>query len=172
IIIMGKNKIKVSTFSFLKKAINVVFLIWMILIFIGSIRSTHLNITAVSPKLFTLISLLAICVVIYFMSNKVKSVINSKIMPYLLRHKLIILTAWSLILIIGQIIFISKTTTTIGFDVGGVVGEVLYGNAMPHYFSYNPNNLPLLFLEYFWGNHFGASWFSFNIMTLLSTDLG
>ena len=67
---MGKNKIKVSTFSFLKKAINVVFLIWMILIFIGSIRSTHLNITAVSPKLFALISLLVIFVVIYFMSNK------------------------------------------------------------------------------------------------------
>ena len=169
---MGKNKIKVSTFSFLKKAINVVFLIWMILIFIGSIRSTHLNITAVSPKLFALISLLVIFVVIYFMSNKIKSVINNKIMPYLLRHKLVLLAAWSLILIIGQIIFISKTTTTIGFDVGGVVGEVLYGNAKPHYFSYNPNNLPLLFLEYFWGNHFGASWFSFNIMTLLSTDLG
>ena len=39
---MGKNKIKVSTFSFLKKAINVVFLIEPIKINIIQIRNTTL----------------------------------------------------------------------------------------------------------------------------------
>lgn len=169
---MGKNKIKLSTFKLLKKAINVVFLIWMILIFIGSIRSTHLNITAVSPKLFTLIILFVICVVIYFVSNNIKSFIKNKVMSGLLNYKLTLLSIWSLLLIIGQIIFIAQTTTPIGFDVGGVVGQVLYGTSMPNYFSYNPNNLPLLFLENFWASHFGANWVSFNVMSLLSTDLG
>lgn len=169
---MEKNKIKVSTFSFLKKTINIVFLIWMILIFIGSIRSTHLNITAVSPKLFTLIILFVISVVIYFVSNSIKTFIKNKVIPGLLNYKLILLSIWSLLLIIGQIIFIDQTTTTIGFDVGGVVGQVIYGTSMPNYFSYNPNNLPLLFLENFWGSHFGANWVSFNVMSLLSTDLG
>lgn len=169
---MEKNKIKVSTFSFLKKTINIVFLIWMILIFIGSIRSTHLNITAVSPKLFTLIILFVICVVIYFVSNSIKTFIKNKVISRLLNYKLTLLSIWSLLLIIGQIIFIDQTTTTIGFDVGGVVGQVIYGTSMPNYFSYNPNNLPLLFLENFWGSHFGANWVSFNVMSLLSTDLG
>lgn len=169
---MEKNKIKVSTFSFFKKTINIVFLIWMILIFIGSIRSTHLNITAVSPKLFTLIILFVICVVIYFVSNSIKTFIKNKVIPGLLNYKLTLLSIWSLLLIIGQIIFIDQTTTTIGFDVGGVVGQVIYGTSMPNYFSYNPNNLPLLFLENFWGSHFGANWVSFNVMSLLSTDLG
>ncbi|MHB9649299.1 glycosyltransferase family protein [Weissella paramesenteroides] len=169
---MGKNKIKLSTFKLLKKAINIVFLIWMILIFIGSIRSTHLNITAVSPKLFTLIILFAICVVIYFVSNNIKSFIKNKVMSGLLNYKLTLLSIWSLLLIIGQIIFIAQTTTPIGFDVGGVVGQVLYGTSVPNYFSYNPNNLPLLFLEHFWGNHFGANWISFNFMSLLGADLG
>jgi hypothetical protein len=169
---MEKNKIKVSTFNFLKKAINIVFLVWMILIFIGSIRSTHLNIAEVSPELFTLISLFAICIVIYFASNNIKSFIKNKVTPLVLGYKLTLLSIWSLLLIIGQIIFIAQTTTTIGFDVGGVVGQVIYGTSMPNYFSYNPNNLPLLFLENFWGNHFGANWVSFNIMSLLSTDLG
>lgn len=169
---MEKNKIKVSTFSFFKKTINIVFLIWMILIFIGSIRSTHLNITAVSPKLFTLIIFFVICVVIYFVSNSIKTFIKNKVMPGLLNYKLTLLSIWSLLLIIGQIIFIDQTTTTIGFDVGGVVGQVIYGTSMPNYFSYNPNNLPLLFLENFWGSHFGANWVSFNVMSLLSTDLG
>ena len=144
----------------------------MILIFIGSIRSTHLNITAVSPKLFTLIILFVICVVIYFVSNSIKTFIKNKVISRLLNYKLTLLSIWSLLLIIGQIIFIDQTTTTIGFDVGGVVGQVIYGTSMPNYFSYNPNNLPLLFLENFWGSHFGANWVSFNVMSLLSTDLG
>lgn len=169
---MEKNKIKLSTFEFLKKAINVVFSIWMILIFIGSIRSPHLNITAVSSKLFTLIALFVICVVICLLSNNIKSFIKNKVIPIVLSYKLTLLLIWSLLLIIGQVIFISKTTTAIGFDVGGVVGKVLYGTSMLNYFSYNPNNLPLLFLENFWGNHFGANWVSFDVMSLLSTDLG
>ncbi|SCC14014.1 hypothetical protein [Weissella bombi] len=169
---MNKIKMKSTTFNLFKKAINIIFLILMALIFIGAIRSTHLNITAVSPKLFKIIILFTLCVIIYFVSNRVQSLINDKVIPAILNYKLILLFIWSLLLIIGQIIFITQTTTPIGFDVGGVVGTVLHNVSIPNYFSYNPNNLPLLFLERFWGTYFGSNWISFNIMSLISTDLG
>lgn len=157
---------------FLSKTINVIFSVWIGVILFGAVRSPHLDITGISPELFTLIILIVVGMLLYLLCNPIKLFVNDRIISKIGKHKFSILLTLSLLLLMGQLFFLANTTTVIGFDAGGIVGEVLHGTAQPNYFSYNPNNLPLLFLEYFWGDHFGMNWFSFNALSLVSTDLG
>lgn len=137
--------------------------------FTGAIRSDHLNISAISPELFIIIIVFILVLIAYFKSHYLNSLLK-KVGQGLIKHQFVVLSVLSMLVIAWQLLFIFKTKTAIGFDVGGVVSQALNGTSTNDYFSYNPNNLPLLFEEYFWKNHFGGSWFSFDILSLVSTD--
>lgn len=162
-------KFNSSTFYSLKKLINNIFLIWMLLILIGAVKSTNLDLTVISHKLFAIIILIILLSV--YMIKKHDCYFNSKIKSILLNHKFLLFFIFSMLLLIGQILFLMNTYTPIGFDVGGVVNAVISKKPSTSYFSYNSNNLPLFFLERLWGSLFGANWLSFSIMSLISCDL-
>lgn len=169
---------KLTIFNLIKKMINIIFFLWILVILIGSLFSNHLfslNFQHRHYLILGLIILIPLIFIIFKLSNKLYEPILLKKLTW--KYKVLILLGISILVFLWQLYFIYKANTGIGFDVGYVVSEVITHNNISNdyfrhnYFSFYPNNLLLLYTEYFWSHFFGVSWLSFSFLSLLCVDI-
>lgn len=168
---------KLLIFNLIEKIINTLFFIWIFIILIGALYSDHLFPLDNPYRLSIITGLVALILIIlgFFKFSKFKS-LTLPIFNSSKKHKIYLLLCISVIVFSLQIFFINKANTGIGFDAGIVASEVVNHSNINDWFRYNyfsfyPNNLLLLYTEYFWSSLFGSSWLSFSYLSLLCVDL-
>lgn len=156
--------------------INAIFVVWIIINIIGGLSVNYRD----YEYREILFILMCVTVSIYFLycifKNKYRNCIDYYLERVKWKNKIILLSFLTLLLLIWQVYFVIFASTGIGFDVGIVASTVSHHNDMSwwfkeNYFSFYPNNLFLLYIEYTWHLAFGSTWHSLSFLSLFCVDL-
>ncbi|KRM79639.1 hypothetical protein FC84_GL000943 [Lapidilactobacillus dextrinicus DSM 20335] len=161
---------KISHFLF--QQINNFYIVLIIVTMFGALRATNFNINLISSKL--ILALICFCLIFSFDRSRA---LLTKLIRLFLRNIKIITFIIILVIPILQFYILSKISTPIGWDVGGIINNLFNRGAISRYLSLNPNNQFLFFLLYGYAKAVklvdiqASSWIYFQLLNIFFIDL-